>query len=512
MALNNTEQHISSSDGGDSTPVENANREKDAESAMPHRQPFPEMDLRNGIVGWDGQDDPENPRNFSSRKRWTLLSIISGMTFVTPFASSMLSPAVTFVSAEFGITNQTLLSLSVSIYLLGYSFGPLLLAPMSEIYGRRIVLSLSNWFFVIWQIGCALSPNITSLIIFRFLGGMGGSGCLTLGAGLIADLFPIERRGLAASFWSLGLLVGPVLGPVCGGFISETIGWRWIFWTLLIVGTSMSALIDLLNEETYAIVIIQRKKKRLAAELGRTDLRNAYKHDGKEESVLATLKIDSVRPVMLFCTSPIVFLLSMYLAVEYGLLYLFFTTIPIVFPGKYGFSPGISGLTYLGIGLGFLLGLSLNAYTSDRMMMESVRRNNGKFEPEMRLPFLVFYSTFCTIGFFWYGWTVDKGIHWIVPIIGMVPFGFGLMGLWLCIQTYVIDSYHKYAASANAAITASRSLLGATLPLAGPKLFETLGLGWGNSLLGFISLAFVPVPVIFLRYGKRIREKYDVQF
>jgi MFS family permease len=89
------------------------------------------------------------------------------------------------------------------------------------------VLSAANWFFVVWQIGCALAPNIQSLIIFRLFAGIGGSGCLTLGAGVIADLFPIEKRGLATSLWSTGPLIGPVVGPVCGGFIGETIdGWR----------------------------------------------------------------------------------------------------------------------------------------------------------------------------------------------------------------------------------------------------------------------------------------------
>jgi MFS family permease len=92
----------------------------------------------------------------------------------------------------------------------------------------------------------------------------------------------------------------------------------------------------------------------------------------------------------------------------------------------------------------------------------------------------------------------------------MFPFGVGMMGVFMPIQTYIIDCYPAYAASANAALTASRSLVGALLPLAGPKMFDTLGLGWGNSLLGFVALAFVPVPIIFTKYGKTIRERWTV--
>ncbi|KAJ5619040.1 major facilitator superfamily transporter [Penicillium lagena] len=484
---------------------------KDAEAATPETPRFPETDLGRGIVGWDSQDDPKNPQNFPSGQKWGLLALMSGITFVSPLASSMFSPTVSYVGEDLGVENETLLSFSISIYLLGYSFGPLLLAPLSEIYGRRIVLSGANWFFVVWQIGCALAPNIQSLIIFRLFAGIGGSGCLTLGAGVIADLFPIEKRGLATSLWSTGPLIGPVVGPVCGGFIGETIGWRWVFWVLLMVGGVMSTGIELLNQETYASVLIRWKTERLAKELARGDLRSAYAKEGDTNSVTATLKVGLMRPILLFCKSPIVFLLSMYMAVVYGMLYLFFTTIPTVFKQQYGFSNGLSGLAYLGIGVGFFAGLISTALTNDRTMLKMKKRNGGKFEPEMRLPMMIFYAAFCPISFFWYGWSVDKDVHWIVPIIGMMPFSFGMMGLYLPIQTYVIDCYPGYAASGNATLTASRSLVGALLPLAGPKLFATLGYGWGNSLLGFLSLAFVPIPIIFSRYGKAIREKYPLQ-
>jgi MFS family permease len=150
------------------------------------------------------------------------------------------------------------------------------------------------------------------------------------------------------------------------------------------------------------------------------------------------------------------------------------------------------------------------ALTNDKVMMKLTARNGGKFEPEMRLPMMTFFACVLPISFFWYGWTADKHVFWIVPIIGMFPFGFGMMGVYMPIQTYVIDCYPAYAASANATLTATRSLVGALLPLAGPKMFDALGLGWGNSLLGFVALAFVPVPIIFTKYGKNIRERWPV--
>lgn len=381
---------------------------------------------------------------------------------------------------------------------------------MSEIYGRRIVLSCANWFFVVWQIGCALAPNIETLIISRLFAGMGGAGCLTLGAGLIADLFPIEQRGMATALWSCGPLIGPVAGPIAGGFMGETIGWRWVFWVVMITSGVVSFGIELLNRETYAAVLIRRKTARLSKELGRSDLRSAYEPNLERVSVTSAMKVGLKRPILLLVKSPIVLLLALYMAVVYGLLYLFFTTIPSVFENQYGFSTGLSGLAYLGIGLGFIAGLVLYGVTNDRVVLKLTQRNGGKYEPEMRLPAMIIFACFLPISFFWYGWTVDKDVHWIVPIIGMMPFGLGMMGVYLPISTYIIDSYQNYAASANASLTATRSLVGAVLPLAGPKLFSSLGLGWGNSLLGFIALAFLPVPIGFSRYGQRIRERFPV--
>ncbi|KAH1712297.1 hypothetical protein KXX60_006457 [Aspergillus fumigatus] len=473
---------------------------------------FPETNLSRGIVGWDGQNDPANPQNFSAGQKWGLLALMSSITFLSPLASSMFAPAASYVAVDLGVTNETLLSFSVTIFLLGYTFGPLILAPLSEIYGRRIVLSFANWFFVVWLVGCALAPNIESLIVFRFLCGIGGCGCITLGAGLIADLFPVEQRGMATSIWSLGPLVGPVAGPICAGFIGESIGWRWIFWILLVASGAISFGIECLNRETCAPVLIRWKTAKLAKELGRTDLHSAYEPDGQGVSVASTLKLGLMRPLQLFFKSPIVFLLSIYMSLTYGLLYLFFTTIPSVFQKQYGFSTGLSGLAYLGIGIGFFVGLALIAFTNDRILMKLTAKNGGKSEPEMRLPTMIFFSCFLPVSFFWYGWSAAKKAHWIVPIIGMCPFGISLMGLFMPIQTYVIDCYPAYAASANAILTATRSLVGALVPLAGPSMFNSLGLGWGNSLLGFLALAFVPIPILFTRYGKAIREKFPVNF
>ena len=210
--------------------------------------------------------------------------------------------------------------------------------------------------------------------------------------------------------------------------------------------------------------------------------------------------------------SPIVLALSTYMAVVYGYLYLLFTTITEVFEQSYRFSSGSVGLTYLGIGVGSLFGVVIFGIASDKILKYMSAK--GEMKPEYRLPPMIPGSFLIPIGLFLYGWTAEKHVQFIAPIIGTSLVGFGLLATFMPIQTYLVDAFTIYAASALAANTILRSLIGALLPLAGRKMYATLGLGWGNSLLAFIALAMCPIPYIFFRYGERIRKskRFQISF
>lgn len=165
----------------------------------------------------------------------------------------------------------------------------------------------------------------------------------------------------------------------------------------------------------------------------------------------------------------------------------------------------------MGVGIGFFAGIAVIGKTSDKHVIAQTKKNNGIFVPEMRLPSMMIFACFVPISFFWYGWSAAEKVHWIVPIIGLIPFGFGMMGIFVPIQTYVIDCFPMYAASGNAALTATRSLVGGLLPLAGPSMYNALGLGWGNSLLGFIAIGMIPAPALIYKFGGRVRTKYPVK-
>jgi MFS family permease len=201
--------------------------------------------------------------------------------------------------------------------------------------------------------------------------------------------------------------------------------------------------------------------------------------------------------------SPIVLILSLQLAIVYGYLYILFTTFTFVFKDQYQFKSGAAGLAYLGLGVGFLISLFGISMTSDHIAKKEAA--GGNIKPESRLAPLIFGVLFVPAGLFWYGWTAQYKVHWIVPIIGTSFIGIGVNSVWIPVQSYLIDAFTIYAASAIAANTVVRSVFGVVVPLAGQPLYDKLGLGWGNSALGFIALATVPLTLLLMKYGERIR-------
>lgn len=302
-----------------------------------------------------------------------------------------------------------------------------------------------------------------------------------------------------------------VIGPIAGAYLVQDAGWRWVFRVLAIAAGVMTVFTFLTMRESYASVLLKRKAQKLRQETGNDKLRSKLDNGLSPKEVFMRA---IVRPLKMLCLSPIVFLLSLYMAVVYGYLYLVFTTITGLFEEVYGFSQGTAGLSFLGIGVGMLLGLVFFGATSDKVVTILANRNDGERKPEYRFPHMMIGAVMIPVGLFWYGWSAQARVHYIMPIIGTGFVGCGLLAIFMPVGTYLVDAFTIYAASAMAANTVLRSLVGAFLPLAGPQMYATLGLGWGNSLLGFIAIAMWPVPVLFFIYGERIRKskRFKVEF
>ncbi|KAG5661490.1 hypothetical protein KAF25_005612 [Fusarium avenaceum] len=435
-------------------------------------------------IPWD--QDAANPQNWSKLKKTVNLGIVSILAFITPLESSIIVPGVPLLKQDFHETRKPVTSLVVSIFVLGFAFGPVLLSPLSELYGRRLLFNISNVITLCFSIGSALAPNIACFIVFRFIAGSFGAGPMNIGGGSIADQVELSKRGFVMSIFFTGIFLGPVIG--------------WVFWVMTIVKGIMTIATFLFLAESHAPAI-QRKRTKIA----------------NETLVGDKLKISQVllrsisRPMRMLFRSPIVTGLSLYLALIYGYLYLLFTTFSTVFPEQYGFGIDTLGLAFLGLGVGCVVALVILSWLSD-WLQNRLTQKRGVSKPEYRLLPIVLGIPLLPIGLFIYGWTAQYKVHWIVPIIFTGLTGAGLIFSFLPTQIYMIDAFTKYAASALAATSVVRSIVGGCLPIAGLPLYSALGYGWGNSLLGFIAILVSVAPLLFWRYGEVLRKKYDVQF
>ncbi|EPE24341.1 MFS general substrate transporter [Glarea lozoyensis ATCC 20868] len=458
------------------------------------------------LVAWKGPDDPENPKNWTFKHKWAATLVVSSFTFISPVSSSMVAPALTAIAREFNITNQVEQSLTLSIFVLAYAIGPLFLGPLSEMYGRVIVLQSSNLLYLFFNLGCGLAQTKGQMIAFRFLSGLGGSAPLAIGGGVLSDLFTPEQRGRAISIYSLAPLLGPAVGPIAGGFITENTTWRWVFYATTIADALIQVVGLFYLQETYPPVLLQRKKKQLIKETGNQALHTEF--DRPDRTVIQTLKISLTRPFKLLGTQIIVQVLALYMAYLYGLMYLVLSTFPTLWEQEYNESVGIGGLNYISLGVGFFLGTQICAPCQDRIYRALKARNNGVGKPEFRVPLMIPGALLVPTGLFIYGWSAEYKTHWIVPNIGAAIFAGGVIVGFQCIQTYIVDSYTRYAASAVGAATVLRSLAGFGFPLFAPYMYNALHYGWGNSLLGFIAIGLGwPAPVLLWKYGEKLRKK-----
>lgn len=418
---------------------------------------------------------------------------------------------------EFENTSLEIAAFVVSVYILGFAFGPLVMAPLSEIYGRLYVYHANMVGFVIFVVACALAPNMGSLIAFRFISGIFGSCPVTNGSGSIADMVPKEHRAVAMAAFSIGPLMGPIIGPIAGGFLAAAEGWRWNFWLLAIVGAVIGVVNVLVMRESYHPVILERKTARLRQATGNMQLRSKLDIGLSPRDYFAR---SILRPIKIMLFSPISISTSLFMALTYGYLYLMFTSMTEVFQQYYHFSTSLVGLAFLGLGVGSLSGVAVFSFTSDPYIKkkaaeaDTLAAETGEpregLKPEYRLPLLPVGSLILPVGFFMYGWTAEKQVHWIAPIIGTAVIGVANMIIFMCIQLYLVDAFGLYAASAMAANTLVRSLAGAVLPLAGLRMYERLGVGWGNSLLGFIALLLLPMAIVIIRYGEYWRKRFVI--
>ncbi|KAK6005294.1 hypothetical protein QM012_008073 [Aureobasidium pullulans] len=469
----------------------------------PYPPPLPEREEY--VVEFDGPNDPMHAQNWPFKKKLPVAASLGFVTLTAAFGSSIFSAATGSVALEYGVSREVGI-LGISLYVLGFATGPILWAPMSELYGRRVPLLIASFGFSIFSIAVAVGKDLQTILICRFFGGFMGACPLTVVGAVFADMFNNAQRGVAVTVFSIAVFSGPLLAPFIGGFITTSyLGWRWCEYITAIMGFTGLALLVFLLEETYPPVILVNK----AAELRRRT-KNWGIHAKQEEieiNLRELVEKNLGRPMRMLFTEPIVLLLSIYMAFVYGLLYLFLTFYPIVFQQVHGMSPGVGGLPYFGMILGeFFAGLYIVIDVPS--YNRKLKANNNIPIPEWRLPPVIIGGVLFGVGLLWFGWTGYRAdIPWIAPTLSGLFTGFGIMSIFLQCLNYLIDSYLMFAASAIAANTFLRSLCGAGFPLFATYMIEGMGIQWAGTLLGCFAFLLVPLPILFYLKGAQIRGK-----
>lgn len=446
----------------------------------------------------------ENPRDWSSWYKAFVVFAISFSTLGVVVYSTSYTAALGPMKQDFGVTDETIPTLGVTTYLLGLAAGSLILAPISETYGRKPVYVVALFCFFVLVIPCARSESMSQIIIVRFFAAVAGSACIANAPGTIGDVVSDEYRALVFSVWSIGPINAPVIGQIIGGHVTQYVNWRWATWLIMIWG-GIAFLIMVCVRETYAPILLQQKAKRIRKETGESRYWSRYDvRVGFTELMKANLS----RPFAMAIKEPICIFWNAYIGIVYGILYMCFVAYPIVYTEIRGWSIANSSLAFLGIGVGNLI--TICCAGPIKKMIDAHRKDpkTGEVPPEAMMSVICIAAVLIPIGELWFAWTcLPVRIHPAISIAAGIPFGAGNATVFIYASNYLVHSYGIYAASAMAGNAVVRSVLGGVLPLAGHALYDALGANWAGTMLGLMEVAIVPIPFIFYRYGHKIREK-----
>ncbi|KAL9111887.1 MAG: hypothetical protein Q9227_003737 [Pyrenula ochraceoflavens] len=372
------------------------------------------------------------------------------------------------------------------------------------------VLHVAYIIFELLLFGSAFAPNFATLVVTRFFGGGASSVAINIVGGSISDVWKGDKaRSLPMSLFGLTSVVGIALGPFIGSAIQtidKSSPWRWIYYIQIIYNGALIPVFYLILSETRGDVILARRAKQLR----KTTQKQIYAPSELQiSSVFDNLKVSFQRPTMMLMTEPVVAFFTLWVSFAWGILFLFFSSVAQTFSHNYEFDTFQTGMVQLAISVGAVIGTIINPF-QDHLYLKSAERNSerpGRPIPEARLYTAIPGSLLFTAGLFWFGWSSQPDVHWIVPACAVAVVGLGIYEIYLGVVTYLSDAYEKYAASALSAASLGRNSFGAFLPLASYSLFNNLGYGWAGTLLGFIGATLSVVPIVLVIKGKEIRKR-----
>ncbi|KAL9015721.1 MAG: hypothetical protein Q9185_006899 [Variospora sp. 1 TL-2023] len=491
--------------------------------------PTPSLESSPDAVSTASGPAPPDLRQFASPFEWPerqktfTIWLSCAVTVVTSYAPGSYSPATEQMMKEWNM-NQTAIYVGITTFTTGFAIAPMVLAPFSELNGRKPVFIASGTLFVICQLCCAMTRSYPGMLVARFFAGVGGSTFSIMVGGVVSDIYQEHDRNKPMALFAGAALFGAGLGPFGSGFIAHHLLWRWVFYIQVMASGFLIVLVTVFLKETRGSVLLSKRARLLNdwyeareqdglvgfeiseesdPQMKSQRIRWKVKADEERETLAKMIAISVGRPFHLLTTEPVVFFFSLWISFSFAVLYLMFSSVPLVFGTNHGFNVEQNGAVFASMCIAALLSTVLSIY------QEKVAIHYGKFSatPEGRLYYSCIESALLPIGLFWFGWTSFPQTHWILPAIAVGCATMGIFSIYLSVFLYLADTYHRYASSALAAQSFCRNIVGGVFPLFADRMFRAMTYQGASSFLGGVGAVLTIVPWVLVLYGPKIRAR-----
>ncbi|PYI00267.1 MFS multidrug transporter [Aspergillus sclerotiicarbonarius CBS 121057] len=465
-----------------------------------------------GFIRWSASN-PQHPRNWLPARKMYDTSLIIFLDLFTTCVSTAGSTAADYARHEFGIGNTLAIFLFVSVSLLGQMVGGIVFPAWSEAFGRKKLYILSTVLFSVFCVITAAIRSLAAVTVGRFFCGFLSAIPAIVVAGSIEDMYNSKDRVWMIFLWAIVANMGLALGPIMSVYITAYWGWRAVFYVAAVVTGTITLLLFAMRESRPSL-LLEREVAKLRTTSGLSHLQ-ALNPD-HTPNLPTFIRISLFRPIQLFCTEPIVFMVATMSAVAFALIYLFTEALPPIYQSM-GFSATTSNLPFLAICIGLLAGLLTRL--QDHRILTRYAAQGIPPQPEHKLLGFSIGAPVLAAGLWWFAWTIPPrvpDISWEVPTAALILIGYAVNEFDSVLAGYLADSYRGYAASGFAAVALLRSSMSAAFPLFATQLFDGLGANVAASVLAAFATLFCVIPPLFGKYGQGIRArsrfaKYSLQ-
>ncbi|KAK3629311.1 hypothetical protein LTR56_013030 [Elasticomyces elasticus] len=438
-----------------------------------------------------------DPTAWSSTYKLFLSILGCVANFSTTYAGGSYTSGADAMAREWDVSSIAAL-VGVTIYTVGFAIAPMILAPLSELRGRRPVFIITGVLFVIGVLFCAVTRLYVGMLLARLLVGCASSTFAVVVVGVIADIYTeTTERDQALALFTAGAMFGTGFGPLISGFIVQQLGFRWLFWILAIFLTVMVIVFMLLFKESRADILLSKEAKALndwydaaeqelqghSSEEERKEspsppalFRWKVKADEERGDLRHMILLSLTRPFQLLVSEPIVIFFSLWAAFSWSIMYALLIIVPYTFQTIYGFDLQTSSAVFAAMCVGTII-ITVISFFHNSIASVLVPHLNSGGSPEARLHLAAVESILLPIGLFWYGWSANPSIHWIVPALALACATMGMFAVYLAVFAYLTAAYSQHAASANAAQSFMRNIVGGAFPLFSRLMFQRLGFG-----------------------------------